>query len=74
MVLEGLSAWMRGWRDVEEGFQIRANARRTRREQRQASTAREETPLKTLAPRAASTLIDGTDAGLWSRAFPAQPV
>lgn len=36
MMLEGLSAWMRGWRDVEEGFQVRARARQTRRNQRQA--------------------------------------
>jgi hypothetical protein len=35
MMLEGLSAWMRGWRDVEEGFQVRARARQTRRNQRQ---------------------------------------
>ncbi|KAJ5905193.1 uncharacterized protein N7473_002109 [Penicillium subrubescens] len=36
MMLEGLNAWMRGWRDVEEGFQVRARARQTRRNQRQA--------------------------------------
>ncbi|KAF3389408.1 hypothetical protein F1880_004376 [Penicillium rolfsii] len=36
MMLEGLSAWMRGWRDVEEGFQVRAQARQARRDQRQA--------------------------------------
>jgi hypothetical protein len=35
VVLEGLSAWMRGWKDVEDGFKIRARGRRTRREQRQ---------------------------------------
>ncbi|KAJ5934960.1 hypothetical protein N7466_004507 [Penicillium verhagenii] len=35
IVLDGLSAWMRGWRDVEDGFQVRARGRRTRREQRQ---------------------------------------
>ncbi|EPS33262.1 hypothetical protein PDE_08224 [Penicillium oxalicum 114-2] len=34
-ILEGIAAWMRGWRDVEEEFQIRARARRTRRDQRQ---------------------------------------
>ncbi|KAJ6090200.1 hypothetical protein N7486_009015 [Penicillium sp. IBT 16267x] len=35
IVLDGLSAWMRGWKDVEDGFQVRARGRRTRREQRQ---------------------------------------
>ncbi|KAJ5733945.1 hypothetical protein N7493_002731 [Penicillium malachiteum] len=35
MVLDGLSAWMRGWKDVEDGFQVRALGRRNRREQRQ---------------------------------------
>lgn len=75
MVLEGLGAWMRGWRDVEEGFQIRAQARKMRREQRQASIVREEISSKGLPQRAvASTMLDGADAGLWSRAFPAQPV
>ncbi|KAJ5679725.1 hypothetical protein N7462_007969 [Penicillium macrosclerotiorum] len=40
LMLEGLSAWMRGWRDVEEGFQVRARARKTRRERRQEQLAR----------------------------------
>ncbi|KAJ5814664.1 hypothetical protein N7474_006441 [Penicillium riverlandense] len=35
LVLEGIAAWMRGWRDVEEGFQVRARARRLKREWRQ---------------------------------------
>ncbi|KAJ5606489.1 hypothetical protein N7510_009270 [Penicillium lagena] len=35
MVLEGIAAWMRGWRDVEEGFQVRARARQLNRERRQ---------------------------------------
>ncbi|KAJ5259565.1 hypothetical protein N7478_012546 [Penicillium angulare] len=34
IVLEGLSAWMRGWRDVEDGFQARAQGRKMKREQR----------------------------------------
>ncbi|KAJ5088835.1 hypothetical protein N7456_012451 [Penicillium angulare] len=34
IVLEGLSAWMRGWRDVEDGFQARAQGRKVKREQR----------------------------------------
>lgn len=33
-LIEGITAWMRGWRDVEEGFSIRARARRLRREAR----------------------------------------
>ncbi|KAJ5898834.1 hypothetical protein N7495_003578 [Penicillium taxi] len=33
-MLEGLSAWMRGWKDVEDGFQIRGRTRKTRRDQR----------------------------------------
>lgn len=35
MMVEGLSAWMRGWKDVEEGFQVRARARQIRRDRRQ---------------------------------------
>jgi hypothetical protein len=35
VVLDGLTAWMRGWRDVEEGFQVRSQARQMRREKRQ---------------------------------------
>jgi hypothetical protein len=60
-VLEGLGAWMRGLRDVEEGFQSRARARRTRRERRQEMLEQE-------MPRA--TEEDDSDAGLWTRAFP----
>jgi hypothetical protein len=40
MMLEGLSAWMRGWRDVEEGFQVRARARQMRRDRRQEQLLR----------------------------------
>lgn len=40
MMLEGLSAWMRGWRDVEEGFQVRARARQMRRDRRQGQLLR----------------------------------
>ncbi|KAJ5570564.1 uncharacterized protein N7459_009994 [Penicillium hispanicum] len=40
MVLDGLSAWMRGWRDVADGFQVRARARKTRRERRQEQFSR----------------------------------
>jgi hypothetical protein len=63
-VLEGLGAWMRGLRDVEEGFQSRARARRTRRERRQEMLEQE-------MPRARDkTEEDDSDAGLWTRAFP----
>ncbi|KAJ5082881.1 hypothetical protein N7532_011924 [Penicillium argentinense] len=40
VMLDGLTAWMRGWKDVEEGFQMRSRARQTRREQRQGHLAR----------------------------------
>ncbi|KAJ5168007.1 uncharacterized protein N7482_003601 [Penicillium canariense] len=40
MMLDGLSAWMRGWRDVEEGFQARARARQIRRDKRQEQLLR----------------------------------
>lgn len=66
-VLEGLDAWMRGLRDVEEGFRSRARARRTRRERRQEML--EEIPRMENKHEGAD--VD-TDAGLWSRAFPAQ--
>lgn len=72
MLLEGLSAWMRGWKDVEEEFQIRARARRTRREQRQALMTGEETSQRLSRQDILSKPLDETDAGLWSRAFPAQ--
>ncbi|KAH8701678.1 hypothetical protein BGW36DRAFT_423980 [Talaromyces proteolyticus] len=31
-LLDGISAWMRGWNDVEDGFRIRARRRKIRRE------------------------------------------
>jgi hypothetical protein len=31
-LLDGISAWMRGWNDVEEGFRVRARRRKLRRE------------------------------------------
>ncbi|KAJ6161042.1 hypothetical protein N7470_004438 [Penicillium chermesinum] len=34
-ILDGLGAWMRGWRDVEDGHKARARARKLRRDQRQ---------------------------------------
>lgn len=34
ILLDGLSAWMRGWSDVEETFQVRAGARKSRRDRR----------------------------------------
>ncbi|KAF7591392.1 hypothetical protein BBP40_001619 [Aspergillus hancockii] len=34
-LLEGITAWMRGWKDVEEGFRIRERDRQMRREERQ---------------------------------------
>lgn len=40
VVLDGLMAWMRGWRDVEEGFKARSKARQTRREKRQEQLIR----------------------------------
>ncbi len=36
--IDGVSAWMRGWRDVEEGFRIRAQMRNQRREIVQSRT------------------------------------
>ncbi|PYI21360.1 hypothetical protein BO86DRAFT_287413, partial [Aspergillus japonicus CBS 114.51] len=33
-LLEGITAWMRGWKDVEEGFHVRQKDRDLRREQR----------------------------------------
>jgi len=32
VLIDGITAWMRGWRDVEEGFRIRAQTRNQRRE------------------------------------------
>ncbi|KAJ5777744.1 hypothetical protein N7520_000990 [Penicillium odoratum] len=40
IVLDGLNAWMRGWKDVEDGFQVRARGRRARREERQRQLLR----------------------------------
>ncbi|PYH46843.1 uncharacterized protein BP01DRAFT_238527 [Aspergillus saccharolyticus JOP 1030-1] len=34
VLFEGIAAWMRGWKDVEEGFQNRQRGRHLRREQR----------------------------------------
>lgn len=34
-LLEGIMAWIRGWKDVEEGFRTRENERRLRREARE---------------------------------------
>lgn len=33
-LLDGISAWMRGWEDVQEGFRNREQERRSRREER----------------------------------------
>ncbi|KAJ6126710.1 hypothetical protein N7523_002322 [Penicillium sp. IBT 18751x] len=66
-ILEGLDAWMRGLRDVEEGFRSRARARHKRRERR--PDMREDIPRTEKEDRGAN--VD-TDAGLWSRALPAQ--
>ncbi|OGM49958.1 hypothetical protein ABOM_001293 [Aspergillus bombycis] len=37
-LLEGITAWMRGWKDVEEGFRVRERDRQDRREERQRRT------------------------------------
>lgn len=42
IVLDGLRAWMRGWKDVEETSQVRAQARKSRRERRQEQLSRPE--------------------------------
>ncbi|KAE8323741.1 hypothetical protein BDV39DRAFT_130835 [Aspergillus sergii] len=34
-LIEGITAWMRGWKDVEEGFRVRERGRQERREERQ---------------------------------------
>ncbi|KAL1964029.1 hypothetical protein VTN77DRAFT_7575 [Rasamsonia byssochlamydoides] len=36
VLLEGICAWMRGWKDIEEGFRIRARRRKLRRERRKS--------------------------------------
>lgn len=56
MMLEGLSAWMRGWRDVEEGFQVRARARQTRRNQRQAQLLQSGEKVKPIQRKGISPL------------------
>ncbi|GAD93006.1 conserved hypothetical protein [Paecilomyces variotii No. 5] len=33
-LIDGITAWMRGWKDIEEGFHVRARRRQARREQR----------------------------------------
>ena len=38
-LIDGICAWMRGWRDVEEGFRIRAQARNQRRETMRCRTS-----------------------------------
>lgn len=35
VILEGFSAWIRGWKDVEEEYKARARTRKLRRERRQ---------------------------------------
>ncbi|KAJ9229425.1 hypothetical protein C8Q69DRAFT_518510 [Paecilomyces variotii] len=33
-LIDGITAWMRGWKDIEEGFHVRARRRQARRDQR----------------------------------------
>ncbi|KAE8384099.1 hypothetical protein BDV23DRAFT_43508 [Aspergillus alliaceus] len=40
-LLEGITAWMRGWKDVEEGFRIRERDREVKREERRTKVATE---------------------------------
>lgn len=70
-ILEGLDAWMRGLRDVEDGFRSRARARCTRRERRQEMLEEIQTTRVNQPNEGEDADVD-TDAGLWSRAFPAQ--
>jgi hypothetical protein len=51
IVLDGLTAWMRGWRDVEEGFQVRSRARQMRREKRQEQHLRPREKLEEMSRR-----------------------
>ncbi|KAJ5391295.1 hypothetical protein N7509_006785 [Penicillium cosmopolitanum] len=51
IVLDGLTAWMRGWRDVEEGFQVRSRARQMRREKRQEQHLRPREKLQEMSRR-----------------------
>jgi hypothetical protein len=37
--IDGVCAWMQGWRDVEESFRIRAQARNQRREMTNGQTS-----------------------------------
>ncbi|KAF9888342.1 hypothetical protein FE257_008775 [Aspergillus nanangensis] len=34
VLVEGMAAWMRGWKDLEEGFRLREKGRQARREER----------------------------------------
>ncbi|KAE8144292.1 hypothetical protein BDV25DRAFT_167173 [Aspergillus avenaceus] len=44
-LLDGIAAWMRGWKDVEEGFQIRGRNREMRRlERKKRSSITTESP------------------------------
>lgn len=40
-LLEGITAWMRGWKDVEEGFRVRERDREVKREERRTKVATE---------------------------------
>ncbi|KAJ5976195.1 hypothetical protein N7481_009902 [Penicillium waksmanii] len=51
IVLDGLTAWMRGWRDVEEGFQVRSQARQMKREKRQEQHLRPREKLEEMSRR-----------------------
>lgn len=57
VMLEGLSAWMRGWRDVEEGFQVRARARQVRRDRKQEQLLQLGEKGK-LGPQRGMTLVE----------------
>ena len=43
-LIEGINAWMRGWRDIEEGFRIMAQERRLRREAKRKEDCEDKTP------------------------------
>lgn len=46
-LMDGINAWMRGWKDVEEGFRIRARWRkRRRREKKKAMIGSEAVNLR----------------------------
>lgn len=42
-LLDGISAWMRGWHDIDEEVRTRARLRLLRREQRDSQQGREDT-------------------------------